>query len=221
MKSVIALLMVAVGIGGCVSTRTTTMSGEQSQTLQGKSLALTTRNKPDFGAMTPGKAMFGLVGAIAMISAGNKIVAEDGIEDPAGTIGEQLRQALATKHGLIAAAGTGPVADTTDTAKLAAQYSNADYVLDVQTINWSFVYRPNLGTQHYRVIYSVKVRLIDTHKANLLAEAFCVRKDDNDTNPPTHDELLANQAEILKTRLKEHANDCVGELQQKLLGSMN
>jgi hypothetical protein len=221
MNKVLVLLMAALVIGGCVSTRTTTMTGEQSQTLQGKSLALTTRPKPDFAAMTPGKAMFAVVGAIAMISAGNSLVAEDGIEDPAGAIGEQLRQALVVKHGLVAAAGTGPVADTTDTAKLAALYSSADYVLDVQTINWSFVYQPHLGTQHFRVIYSVKVRLIDTHKANLLAEAFCVRKDDNDTNPPTYDELLANHAEILKAKLREHANDCVGELKQKLLGSMN
>lgn len=162
--------------------------------------------------------MFAMVGAFAMISAGNRIVADNNVDDPAGIVAEQLRQALAEKGGLIPASGTGPIADTTDTAKLAALYPNADYVLDVQTINWSFVYRPNLS--HYRVIYSVKVRLIDTRKAKLLAEGFCARKDDKDPNPPTHDELLANHAELLKTRLRTDAKECGEELKQKILGSV-
>ena len=216
----VAIVAMSLILGACVGTRTTTMSGEQSHSLQGKSLAVTTRAKPDFGAMTPGKAMFAMVGAFAMISAGNKIVAENAIEDPANAMGEQLRQALMEKDGLVSATGQESLATTTDTAKLATQYAYADYVLDVQTINWSFIYRPNLGTQHYRVIYSVKVRLIDTHKASLLAEGFCVRKDDNDPNPPTHDELLANHAEILKAKLKADASECVGELKQKILGSV-
>jgi len=216
---IVSALAVTMVLGGCVSTRTTTLSGEANHSLQGKSLVVTTRAKPDFSAMTPGKAMFGLIGAAAMISSGNSIVAENGIVDPAGSIGEQLREVIAGKLGLVAVASAGPLADSTDTARLSALYSSADIVLDVQTVNWSFVYRPNIGTQHYRVIYSVKVRLIDTHQKSLLSEAFCVRNDDNDANPPTHDELLANQAQILKVRLAAHGQECVGELKQKVLGT--
>jgi hypothetical protein len=86
----------------------------------------------------------------------------------------------------------------------------------VQTVNWSFVYRPSLT--HYRVLYSVKIRLIDTRQAKLVAEAFCYRRDDGDKSPPTHDELLADHAVLLKQRLRDHASECVGELQNKLLG---
>jgi hypothetical protein len=167
--------------------------------------------------MTAGKAMFGLLGAAAMISAGNTIVVDNNIEDPAPFVADQLREAVENKYGMVTAAGTAPLVDTTDTLKLAALYAAGDFVLDVQTINWSFVYRPNLT--HYRVLYSVKVRLIEIHGAKLLAEAFCYRKDDDDKNPPTHEELLANQAALLKKRLHDHAAECAGELTNKLLGA--
>jgi hypothetical protein len=193
------------------------MPGSAADALKGKTLAVSHRAKPDFGAMTAGKAMFGLFGAAAMISAGNKIVSDNNIDDPAPLISDPLRAALVGKYGLAATTGEGPVADSMDTKKLATQYANADYLLDVQTVNWSFVYRPNLT--HYRVIYSVKVRLIDTHAAKLLSEAFCVRKDDDDKSPPTHDELLANGAAILKTRLHDDALACGTEVTQKVLGA--
>jgi hypothetical protein len=95
-------------------------------------------------------------------------------------------------------------------------YSGSDFVLDVQTVNWSFVYRPSLT--HYRVLYSVKIRLIDTRRSKLVGEAFCYRRDDGDKSPPTRDELLADHAELLKQRLHDHASECAGELQNKLLG---
>jgi hypothetical protein len=215
------MIMLAAGcwlsLGACVSTRTTGVSEGSASAMHGKSIALSQRVKPDFAAMTAGKAMFGLVGAVAMISAGNQIVVDNNIEDPAPFIADRLRQALENKYGLVTAPGAAPLADSTDTRKLASIYSAGDFVLDVQTVNWSFVYRPNL--MHYRVIYSVKVRLIDTHEAKLLAEAFCYRKDDGDKNPPTHEELLADQAAVLKTRLHDHAADCAGELANKLLGT--
>jgi hypothetical protein len=69
------------------------------------------------------------------------------------------------------------------------------------------------------VLYAVKVRLIDVHKAKVLAEGFCHRNDEDDPNPPTYDELTANKAELLKSRLRSDADACILELQQKLLGT--
>jgi hypothetical protein len=201
------IIVLAVGcfliLGACVSTRTTGVSNDSASTMHGKSIAISQRAKPDFSAMTAGKAMFGLVGAVAMICAGNKIVVDNNIEDPAPFIADQLRQALENKYDLVTVALTAPLADTMDTGKLASLYAAGDFVLDVQTANWSFLYRPDLT--HYRVLYSVKVRLIETHGAKLLAEAFCYRKDNDNKNPPTHEELLANQAALLKSRLHDHA----------------
>jgi hypothetical protein len=219
MKAPVVLFAAACvsSLAGCVSTRTTGVSDDSAFTMHGKSIATSQRSKPDFAAMTAGKAMFGLVGAVAMISAGNRIVTDNGIEDPAPFVADQLRQALKVKYGLLTAAGPAPLTNSTDTRKLASLYSVGDFVLDVQTVNWSFLYRPNLT--HYRVMYSVKVRLIDTRAAKLMAEAFCYRKDDDDRNPPTHEELLVNQASLLKTRLHDDATECADELTKKLLGA--
>ena len=202
---------------GCVSTRTTSLANDGVAVPRGRTLAITKRAKPDFGAATAGKAMFGVIGAVAMTSAGNKIVADNLIEDPATIIADQLSEELRVKYELVAAEDQSVLVDTTDTQQLANLYANADLVLDVRTVAWEFLYRPNLT--HYRVIYSVKVRLIDTHRRMTLAEAFCVRKDDDDKNPPTRDELLADQAALLKIRLRDDAGACASELATKILGT--
>jgi hypothetical protein len=217
MKSVTALLTLAFVLTGCVSTRTTSIGADSGNALHGKSLALSHRAKQDFSAATPAKAAFAVIGAFAMIAAGNQLVADNAIEDPDGYIGEQLGLALQNKYGLSAAAEVTTLADTMDIQKLAALYPGADYLLDTQTVNWSILYRMNLI--RYRVLYAVKVRLIDVHKAKVLAEGFCHRNDEDDPNPPTYDELTANKAELLKSRLRSDADACILELQQKLLGT--
>jgi hypothetical protein len=216
-KIVVLAMGCSLGLAACVSTRTTGVSSDSASAMRGKSMAISQRTKPDFTAMTAGKAMFGVLGAAAMTSAGNKIVVDNNIEDPSPFVADELRKALENKYGVVTIAATAPLADGTDTRKLASLYSAGDFVLDVHTVNWSFLYRPNLT--HYRVMYSVKVRLIDTHGAKLLAEAFCYRRDDEDKNPPTHEELLADKAALLKTRLHDHAAECAGELSNKLLGT--
>lgn len=205
-----------VSLTGCVSTRTVGVPNDTAFGMRGKSLVVSQRTKPDFGATTPGKAMFGLIGAVAMISAGRAIVEENDIQDPAPFIAGQLRQQLVERYGLEPASGAGALADTTDTLKLASLYAGADYLLDVQTINWGFLYRPNIT--RYRVLYSVKVRLIDIHAAKLLAEGFCYRKDDNDPHPPTYDELLTAQASLLKARLQADAAECSVQLSTEMFG---
>jgi hypothetical protein len=152
-----------------------------------------------------------------MISAGNQLVADNAIEDPDGYIGEQLQQALDTQYGLSPAPAVSAIADSIDPKKLAALYPGADFLLDTQTVNWGILYRLNLS--RYRVLYAVKARLIDVHKGQLLAEGFCHRNDDVDPMPPTYDELTANQAELLKSRLHTDADACIAELKQKLLGA--
>ena len=64
------------------------MPDSEAHALQGRSIALTTRHRPDFAAMTAGKMMFGAIGAVAMIHAGNTIVDENGVEDPSVVTGK-------------------------------------------------------------------------------------------------------------------------------------
>ena len=104
MKSVAALLVLASILSGCVSSRTTSIGADSGHSLQGKSLALSKRAKQDFSAATPAKAAFGLIGALAMISAGNQLVA-----DNANDI-TKLDDAPIDPHAVdVAALGTGQV----------------------------------------------------------------------------------------------------------------
>lgn len=110
----------------------------------------------------------------------------------------------------------GKLATKTTPKELAAQYSDADVLLDVQTINWSFVYFPT-DWNSYRVIYSAKIRVIDVKKSKLLAEGFCSRIPENSETAPSHDELLADQAARLKQELRIGADHCVEEFRNKVL----
>jgi hypothetical protein len=206
----------AVALTGCVSTKNVPLETKQIATLQGGTMTVSQRAKPDFSAMTAGKATFGLIGAAAMISAGNKIVADNAIEDPANYIAQKLAADLAGAHALNVVDTGGVQADGGDVKKLAAQYAKADLLLDVQTVNWSFVYFPT-DWNNYRVIYSTKLRLIDTKRSKLLAEGFCARVPDQSPQSPTHDELLADGAARLKKELATHADYCVDELRRNVL----
>src|SRR5262245_24065372 len=63
--------------------KVTALSAAAASARSGKVLAVTRHEKPSFSAMTAGKAGLGMVGAFAMLSAGNKIVNDNGIADPA------------------------------------------------------------------------------------------------------------------------------------------
>lgn len=59
------------------------------------------REKSDFMALTPGKAVIGgAIGAVAVVVAGNRIVKENGIADSSVHTSESLAATLAAKHGL-------------------------------------------------------------------------------------------------------------------------
>jgi hypothetical protein len=59
------------------------LSEDAGASLSGKTVTVTRHEKPSLVAMTPGKAMFALVGAAAMVAAGNAIVKDsDGAIPP-------------------------------------------------------------------------------------------------------------------------------------------
>lgn len=208
----IALLV----LSGCVSTKNIKITQEQIKQLNPNHVSLTTRNKPDFSAMTAGKAMFALIGAAAMIAAGNEIVQENDIDDPAHYIQKQLAQELKLAYGFNIDQAQPTLVNTTNGKKIASQFPESDLVLDVQTINWSFGYFPT-DWDNYRVMYSAKVRLIETKTQNVIAEGFCYRVPEEDETAPSHDELLSNNAARIKQELKIAADQCINEFKSNVL----
>lgn len=202
MRRMMMLVAGLVTLTGCVSTKFVPLQQAQMATLQGKTLTVVKREKPPFVAGTAGKATFALIGTLAMIAKGDSIVRENNIEDPAGYIAEQLAGDLVNAHSMtVVPAGRG-----------------ADILLDVQTVNWSFVYFPT-DWNSYRVIYGAKLRLLDNRSRKTLAEGFCGREPQKSDSAPGYDELLANQAARLKQELTAGADHCIAEFRSKVLKS--
>lgn len=189
-----------VTLAGCVSTKIVPLQQGRMASLQGKTLAVAKREKPSFAAGTAGKAAFGVIGAAAMIAKGNSIIQENHVEDPAVYIAKELAGDLATAHSMTLAAEGG-----------------ADILLDVRTVNWSFIYFPT-DWNSYRVIYSAKLKLTDAKSGKVLAEGFCARVPEKSDSAPGYEELMADQAARLKQELTAGADQCIGEFRAKVLG---
>ncbi len=98
--------------------------------------------------------------------------------------------------------------------EFALDYPNGDLLLDIQTVNWSFVYFTDLKT--YRVNYSAKLKLIDITTRKIVAEGFCSRVPEKNDNTPTRDQLLANTAERLKQELQIAAEECIDQFKEQI-----
>jgi hypothetical protein len=208
------LLLIAGALSGCVSTKIVPVDHKALATFQGRTVATSQRDKPAFAANTAGKVMFGMVGAVVAVTSGNALIKENDVADPATAISQALLADLVTYDFLTPAQGASTT-NTDDVQKLAQQYSNADLLLDVQTVNWSFWYFPTNWT-HYKVIYSAKLRLIDTKHSKLLADGFCARVPEETPDAPTHDELVENNAARLKKELATAADFCIQEFRTKV-----
>ncbi len=92
-------VMATLSITGCVSVKQIPMTTDVVNQIKNKQITIAQRDTPNFGASTPGKAMFGAIGAAAMVSAGNKIITQNHIEDPAIYISQKLTSKLSAKLG--------------------------------------------------------------------------------------------------------------------------
>jgi hypothetical protein len=216
MRNLFVTAFVLVFCSACVSTKNAPLDINAFKKNELSKITLSKREKPDFGAMTPGKAAFGGFGAMAMISAGNKIISDNEVEDPANFIGAQLGKLLAEKFGIAEVTRSDIVVSGLKTKPVIDAYSGVGLLLDVQTVNWSFVYFPTKWGK-YRVIYTAKLRLINSDTGKLLAEGFCKRVPEYNDDAPTKSELLADKAGKLKEELMLGANSCIEQLKADVL----
>ncbi|WP_156943096.1 hypothetical protein [Pseudogulbenkiania sp. MAI-1] len=207
---------VTLVLSGCATVNKQALSQEAKSGLQGQTITYTTRAKPDFAAMTATKGAFALIGAVAAISEGNSLIAKHNVPDPAGTIALGLTEALQQSHSMRFTSSS--ISTKTDNASQIATDASgrSAYVIDAQTINWSFVYFPTNWT-HYRVIYTAKVRLINANTKSVVAEGFCKRIPDSDVGAPTYDELLSADAAGLKKELNIAAQECINSMKTEML----
>jgi len=190
----VALFLVSLTAGA--KERAVPISDKVGAQLTGRSIVVTRHEKPSFNAMTPGTAAFGLIGVGAANSAGNKIVEENGVADPAEVLVDSLVPAVVKKYGLQWDPSVKPVVDTKKPKEIAAAQSGVDYVLDVRSEGWRYAYTGKLS--RYWVGYSAEVRLIDAKSGVVVSNMAC----DSDTRKhsikPTRDEFLEDRAQLLK-----------------------
>jgi hypothetical protein len=163
MRKITLLLAVVTTISGCTSLNKLSMDTKSVAQIKGQTVAYTSRKKPDFSAMTAGKASLGLLGALAMISEGNSIIASNKVSDPADVIATGLAKELENAHGVRLV--TPPVTVEADDADqiAASVHEAARFVIDAQTIDWSFVYFATNWT-HYRVIFTAKAVVVNNFR---------------------------------------------------------
>jgi len=218
MTHLLRLCAVALSLGltACVSTQKVPLRPEQASSLRGQTVIASQHPKPTFAAVTPGKAAFGMIGAAAMMAEGNAQIRNNQVGDPAEQIGRELAATLASKLGMKVVPGGGRVASGDQAAAVARAYPDARYVVDVRTINWSCAYYP-FGWGSYRVIYSAKLRLIDTQTAAVLCEGFYSRIPNDQSKAFSYDELMNHQAAGLKAELGKAAQEAVAFFRGEIL----
>jgi hypothetical protein len=212
----VAVLLSCV-LAGCVSIQPKTLAPDDGAALRNKTLVVDQYQISSFAAITPGKAIFGAIGGALMVTTGNQFVEENEIQDPAKYIGNQVADRLASRLGIVVNQSNAESLNSNSVDAISARYQDSNLVLDSQTINWSYAYYPT-HWDSYRLIYSVRMRLIDTRAKEVLAEAFCARNDEYSDDAPSHRELTANGGEWIKNRLIAYAGSCTDELTNKILG---
>lgn len=99
-KRVIGVIAIAVSLSACTTVSHTPLSQDVSAHLAGKRVVLTKYSTPNFAALTPGTAAFGVLGALVMIAQSDEIVKTNCLEDPSLKISQELAEKLSVERGI-------------------------------------------------------------------------------------------------------------------------
>jgi hypothetical protein len=166
----------------------------------------------------PSNAAFGVIGAVAAISAGGDIVKKNNIANPANDIARDLAAAYAADHGYRLADTPLPVDKDHPAPKregLAAFSQGARYVVDVEPPGMTLIYQP-LGWTSFDLMYADRVRVTDVETGKVIENARCFLKSQKRPGQLSHDQLLADGAAGLKLLIKAKATECTAAIATEL-----
>lgn len=219
MKSLLSSIFLIAFLSSCVSIQTLKLSESDSLVLKEKTITVTHGKKPSFSEVTAGK-MFAAVlvmpaGVAWMIHDGNKLIAENNVDDPANIISNELSDKLRKKYKSKIVNEKDVIDGGINFEEISDRYRNSsDYVLDVETINWGLNYA-QYRVNTYHTLYSSKLRLIDVKAKKIVAEGFCSSQT---VNPQRYNWYTKNNAAALKDVLKNLANYCTSSLGKSVFG---
>ena len=186
----------------------------------GKTVALTSRPPAPFGIGTRDSMLRsaltvpfpGIEPSRAPFADGKKIADESGIEDGAAYIGRALLAAATESYGAVASP-IPPIATTeTYSVKLARAADGADLLLDVRIEDAGM--RPHHMQEQYAVVgFAATLVVVDVRAHARIAEGYCRSW----YGPTEKDELLANNAVVLKAKLAVLWDECVAKFKSNVL----
>ena len=196
-KTILACALLCACMSAAAKDQVVKLSTADATALNGKTVALTVHDRPTFIAMTAGKATFAILGVGAMAVAGNKLVVDNHVADPARIIQTNLANMLRDVDGAQLLAPDATPTKAEKPAEIAATHRKADYVLDVRSGGWNYAYYPNQWG-HYWIGYSVQIQLVDAKSGRQVANAVCNTNTQANHNPPTREQIEGNGAQLLK-----------------------
>ena len=189
-------------------------------------ITITSREAPDFMAWKRAYDWLPFPLETAAINReGNRIVRENGIENPANHIGLEVAKSLSGKYGIEPIETSEKRMISWDTEDIVRHYPQGGLIVDVQTLNWGFRYNskgnPFALEYKYRVFYFAQLRLLDSESKSKIAEGVCKITPKDDNHLFEKDQLTENSAQILKSELKLAAENCLRYLNENVINIEN
>lgn len=195
---------------GCNSVSPLQVSPELGQTLSGKSVTYAGYKSPTL--MAHAVDNLAIAGAVFQrdteAHAGATITARNNLVDPAARIAERLAKRVQEKYKMSQVVPVSMDVETDKVDQLARIYPQTDVLLLVRTTYWGFSYYPTDWT-HYRPFYTANAQLINLKSNTILATSRCESFPNDSTNAPTYDQMLADNAAVLKKWIQEESEYCI------------
>lgn len=211
--------LLAANLSVCAKEKITPLSAEAAAQIQNKTFIVTRHAKPDFIAMTAGKATFGMLGAVAMVKEGNDIVQNNHIPDNAEILESVLVPLLTSKYAMKLVDDNANHTAFNKPADIAKEQTQGDFILDIASLGWMSLYYPSNWSE-YHTVYMGQVQLIDRATGKQLSSMTCTLNGRKDKNkfPPSKDDMLADQAQLLKDMLASQGWNCAQRIAKNEFG---
>ena len=213
MKNLFFIFILALLFSGCIGTKNIEITKNVLTQMNGKTIVVTQYQEPDFIAKTTDSVILGRKAKEVMIREGNKIIKDNNIQNPVHYIKKNFIKKLSEKTSFTTVLSTD-IEPSNDFATLINKYSDKDYILDIKTDNWKLTYF-TWDWNVYKVIYTVKLRLINTKNGDLI-ESTCSSIPENIKTAPPYSKFLENNAQILKDELQLAADKCLNEFSKDI-----
>lgn len=187
------------------------LAPKDAELLRGKSVAVVLHERESYVWMTPGKAMFGMLGVAAMVKGGNDFVEQNQIPDPTILIREQLAGLLRDRFGAQPAATDTTVTKSNKPAELTKAHPESDYILSIRHLGTMSGYYPaSFGT--YWISNTFAMQLVDAKSGRVLGKGNCFASTHKNPVRPSAEMLRADKAQLAKDILTSLTWRCTRQL---------